>query len=401
MGTELRPQIRFQCTVWTLAITGMAILSGCQRGMYHPSALPAELIASPTVDVRTLDLSRLASPTANSQKIGPGDILHVTVVTGAEDRQPDAWPMRVNEDGTVQVPLVGSIQLAGLDLQSAQNVVRQTSINRGIFKNPSVSIGVEKRQTNRVTVLGAVDEPGSFDLDASSSDLLAAISAAGGLTPEASQMVEIRQPPQRAWNGSPAYPSTPELDAIPGFDSPTPAGEPTPAVPPSDGDVASVYQGMQRVSHDEHAAVETESFSIDLIAATSTPTPRSYPLKDGAVVMIRPQKPRYIRVLGLVNRPDQFEIQPSQNVRVLDALAMAGGRTVSAADRVFVIRQSPFGQEPALIETSVTQAKENPAENLLLADGDVVSVEETPTTFVLGIFRQFIRIGVNGTASVF
>ncbi len=382
-------KINVRYLTWMIATATAIMSTGCQRGMYNASSLPMELVARPAIDVRTLDLSRLASATANSQLIGPGDTLNMTVVTGAEERQPDAWPLRVNEDGTVQVPLVGPVQLAGLDLQSAQNVVRTTGINRGIYKNPSVSIGVEQRQTNRVTVLGAVAEPGTYDLDSASSNLLAAISAAGGLGDNSSQIIELRQPREAGVT------ITPVSETI------TPANEPTPAHEPQ-GDLASNGSDIQKVAKTVFAsAAATDAVQVDLVAATLAPATSSFPLRDGAVVMVRPQKPRYVHVMGLVNRPDQFEIPPSKNIRVLDAIALAGGRSVTIADRVFVIRQTPGGQAQVPIEVSVTRAKSDPSENLLLTDGDVVSVEETAATLVLGMFQQFIRVGVNGTAAIF
>ena len=250
--------IHFRRLAWIIAAATAVISTGCQRGMYNASSLPAELVASPAIDVRALDLSRLASASSNSQLIGPGDTLNMTVVTGAEERQPDGWPLRVNEDGTVQVPLVGSVQLAGLDLQSAQNVVRQTSINRGIYKNPSVSIGVEQRQTNRVTVLGAVAEPGTYDLDSATSNLLAAISSAGGLGEDSSQIIEIRQPKPA---GSFITPVSESL-------SPTPAAEPTPAEQPA-GDLASTENGVQLASNVAFASAA----ATDCLLYTS-PSPR-------------------------------------------------------------------------------------------------------------------------------
>ena len=382
-------KINVRYLTWMIATATAIMSTGCQRGMYNASSLPMELVARPAIDVRTLDLSRLASATSNSQLIGPGDTLNMTVVTGAEERQPDAWPLRVNEDGTVQVPLVGPVQLAGLDLQSAQNVVRTTGINRGIYKNPSVSIGVEQRQTNRVTVLGAVAEPGTYDLDSATSNLLAAISAAGGLGENSSQIIELRQPKEAGIT------ITPVSETI------TPSSEPTPAHEPQ-GDFASNGSKVQQVAKTVFAsAAATDAVQIDLVAATLAPATSSFPLRDGAVVMVRPQKPRYVHVLGLVNRPDQFEIPPSKNIRVLDAIALAGGRSVTIADRVFVIRRTPEGQAQVPIEVSVTRAKSDPSENLLLTDGDVVSVEETAATLVLGMFQQFIRVGVNGTAAIF
>ena len=105
--------------------------------------------------------------------------------------------------------------------------------------------------------------------------------------------------------------------------------------------------------------------------------------------------------MGLVVKPQQLELPPNQDVRLLDAIAMAGGTKLSLADKVLVIRQSPVGMEPAVIKVSINQAKTDGVSNLLLAHGDVVSVEETPTTFLLGTMNRFIRLGLTSSISLF
>ncbi len=362
----------------SVAIAVAAVICGCQRGQYSATSLPRDLTAVPTIDVRALDLSRLATATSNSQRIYPGDTLRMTVVTGAEERSPEEWPLRVDHDGTVQVPLVGPIMLAGMDLQSAQDTVRKASIDRGIYRKPSVAISVADRKTNRITVMGAVETPGAYDIQSSACDLLSALSAAGGLSENASQVIEIKQPPLPMAG---RHPTTPNL-------------------PP--GSLA--YLSVQQVGYDSPEFITsamTVPMRVDLVAETMAPNPNGYGLRDGAVVMVRPRAPRVIHVMGLVKHPDQFEIPYDQDVRVLDALAMAGGRIYTIADHVLVIRQPTRSSTPALIEVSVRKAKSNGTDNILLAPGDVVSVEETPTTMTLSALRQFVHFGVNSTASVF
>jgi polysaccharide export outer membrane protein len=79
-------------------------------------------------------------------------------------------------------------------------------------------------------------------------------------------------------------------------------------------------------------------------------------------------------------------------MRLLDAIALAGGRNLQIADQVHVIRNLE-GAEPIVIEASMRQAKRGGAANLLLAAGDVVSVEETPLTFTVGTIQSFVRFG--------
>jgi hypothetical protein len=58
-----------------------------------------------------------------------------------------------------------------------------------------------------------------------------------------------------------------------------------------------------------------------------------------------------------------------------------------------VIRQIPNRAEPVVIEASIREAKQDGPANIRLAAGDVVSVEETAVTFLVGTVREFVRFG--------
>lgn len=359
---------------------------GCQQGMYDATSLPQELSVRPLVDTTMLDLARLSSNSSTSQRINPGDQLSVTVVTGAEEETPDAWPVRVADDGTARIPLVGLVHLAGQDLQSAQAVITNASIERGVYHQPTVSLTVEERRSNRITVMGAVEEPGEYDLNVPNSDLLTAIGMAGGLTEFADTVVEISQPPQMYRRPPQALPKTQRSNDQDSDDQIAKVSYETPT--------GTQPAGKLMVG-------KAERGRVDLVRATASPPPSGFPLRDGSVVIVRKRPARFVHVMGLVNRPNQFELPSNQNIRVLDAIAMAGGRTYTLADRVFVVRPIPYSAKPALIEISVKEAKENNSANILLADGDVVSIEETPLTLMLGVLNQFVRFGVNGSVRAF
>ncbi len=352
---------------WKLALLiGLHIaVGGCHRGTYDVRSLPTQYWAPPTTDVESLDLSPLSTGQYNSRHIQPGDRLAVTVLTGAEDEVPEPWPVVVAEDGTANVPLVGAIPLAGRDVPSAQQIIHDASIERGMFRQPTVSIEIEDRQNNHVTVLGAVSKPGNYKLPTLGSDLLSAIVAAGGLTEYADTQVEIRRS---------------VVDPTPGE---------------SETHVARTSYPAPR-----QAAADGRLMKIDLASLTSEQAPTNVSLRDGDVVRVLKRQPRYIHVIGLVNKPERFEIKPGRDIYVLDALALAGGLKLSVADRVTVRRSLP-GAEPVAISLSIRNAKKSLHENLRLADGDVVVVEETPTTFVIGAIQTMVRVGVNGAVATF
>ncbi|HUG68485.1 MAG TPA: polysaccharide biosynthesis/export family protein, partial [Pirellulaceae bacterium] len=345
--------------IW-LVITFVAAstMLGCTRtNLYQASSLPPELSAPRYATLQNVDLSRFARTIGNSQTLYPGDQLEVTVATGLEKNAVPAWKGRIAEDGTINVPLIGTVQVAGLELTQAEQAVRGESIRRGKFVNPNVSIVLDKRRTNSIAVVGAVENPGTYELPASSSDLLSAIAAAGDLAENAGTIVEIRHPPgfvETAMTGHGEGYST-ELASL---------------------------RGDRRLARTPPRTVQ-----VDLTQA-ATSDYGDYSLADGATVMVMERPKRFIHVMGLVNNPSQFEIpEEQQEVSLLGAIAMAGGQTLSIADKVHVIRQLPDRTEPVVIQASVRAAKKDTTSNIRIAAGDIVSVEETPATFVLGTIK--------------
>jgi polysaccharide export outer membrane protein len=344
--------------------------AGCQGHGIQATSLPAQFVPPDVVDVHTLNLSRLSASTFRSEQIGRGDILEMQVVTGAEKGDAKTWPLVVQNDGSVEVPLIGKVSLVGLDVDAARQSITAASVERGIYRQPTVTLKVNERRSNHVTVVGAVQDPGNYQLPVTGSDLLSALVKAGGLSEDADTVVEIRRAPRST--GSDSLPSTPTESIIAqvGYDAPSSAT--------SSADLATA-----------------QTFAIDLVAATQQPVPSAFRLGDGDVVTVRRRPPRFVQVIGLVNRPDRIRIPPGQNPTVLDAIAMAGGVTESIADRIIIVRKVPGRVEPLKIEVSISEAKKSAAGNPVLADGDVVSVEETPVTFAVSAMKHLIRIGVN------
>ncbi len=110
-----------------------------------------------------------------------------------------------------------------------------------------------------------------------------------------------------------------------------------------------------------------------------------------------------IYVSGLVTRAGQFEIPPKQDIHLLDAIALSGGLSSPVADKVIIIRRLENHPKPITIQASLKKAKKNGLENIRLATGDTISVEQTPETVVVDIFTNLIRfsVGVAGRATLF
>ena len=339
-------------------------LAGCRQGIYTARTLPPELAAQPVIDVQSLDLSRMGGAAIRHEMIVPGDTLQVATITGGEEEHSEPWEVHVGDNGTVDVPLVGSVGVAGLDLLEAENVIREVSMQRRVFRKPTIRVNISERRVNRVTVSGAVNKPDTYELPTATSNLAAALLAAGGLSENADHAVEIRR-------------------AI---------ADRVRLMEPANGKDSTAAE-FTSVQHDTPANAKHETVQVDLVEAVGT-AGANYYLNDGSTVTVKKQPDRFVHLMGLTgNRA--IELPPNRNVRILDALAQAGGPRYSIwiVDKVRVIRQVPENDQTVTIKVSIREAKRNGSENILLASGDMLSVEENVVTFTLGTLGQLIGIG--------
>ena len=91
---------------------------------------------------------------------------------------------RLNGEGNISVPLLGSVHLAGLTLSQAAS--RLTELyGRDYLVNPKVNVMLLGYAKRRFTMLGQVNRPGSYEMPDGSPqgiDLLEAVAMAGGYT---------------------------------------------------------------------------------------------------------------------------------------------------------------------------------------------------------------------------
>ena len=111
-------------------------------------------------------------------KIGPGDVLRISVwkEEGMEQE------ILVKPGGGITFPLAGDIQASGLTTQELAAVIK-SKLKRYI-PNPVVTVSVLQAVSNKIYVVGKVNQPGEYKAT-HYMDVLQALSLAGGLTPYA------------------------------------------------------------------------------------------------------------------------------------------------------------------------------------------------------------------------
>ena len=126
----------------------------------------------------------LLTPGQRDPLINPGDLLTVQVF-GVLTYAP---PVRVSVDGTVQLPLIGPIRIAGLTLHRAEDAIASRLTADGMYNNPQVTIQVTEPATQFATVAGEMHAIVPLSGERRLLDVLA---AAGPMPPTASHTITI------------------------------------------------------------------------------------------------------------------------------------------------------------------------------------------------------------------
>ena len=360
----------------------LSFVVGCQTtggDKFTFRNMPPDLLAVRRENAQTLDLTRLARASANSDVIDRGDVIEVAISAGLDERDTVRLPVRVNDAGIADLPEVGSITLAGLEMEAAEAAIVSACVERQLYRRPNVTVTMKRQRVNRVTVMGAVKNPDVYELPRGRSDLLAALVAAGMLEKDAGTIVEIRNP-DRSTGSRPDPIAAGEL---PGVNTVGLTNDSTGSAKTAATAVGSSTSGPM------------QAIRVDLVSATKMGT-GGYLLSDGAVVRVEKRDPEPLHVMGLVRKPDRYDFPIAEDVRVTDAIALAGGTSQTVCDKIFVIRRKANGSDTAVIQVSLREAKRNSQANLRLAPGDVVSVEQTPATVMMEALN-IVRFGISGS----
>jgi protein involved in polysaccharide export with SLBB domain len=431
-------------------------LTGClswKAGTIAPGELSPDLQAAAPLTVTPLQLANLGGPVHSRYVIRPGDLLDVSVSNLVGESPAYPMPTRVLDDGTVRLPLVGPVSLCDLTLPQAEQCVFAAYSSQGVLNKPQVVVALRETRKVRVHVLGAVKNPGQYELGGDGSDVLSALVASGGLTADASSVLEIRRrivtdtaprpdsrpgliagsepapAPSGGFSGLPASgegpaaagkapppsdpgwrPPEPLPLALAGLSNPSPyapIGRP-PANSPGATGSASRYglayppPALAGEAQAPPRTGEPERSSLIHLDLTQEHDKRALAqglaLQNGDVISIEPRKIRPIYVVGMVNKPGEYPLPPDRAVRVLEAIGLAGGvdRT-SLPDKAVVIRQRPDQSGVVTIRIDLNRAKRDIEANILLTQGDMVSVEETAASYTRGLIRGAFRLGVGAS----
>jgi polysaccharide biosynthesis/export protein len=174
------------------------VLSGCSMGARGPQpTVKLEDVITSTAgtpaqkEVRELNEKLFASLSSAPQQgdyvITVGDLVQVSVFE-SQELQREA---RVGARGFITLPLLGPVQVMGMTTAEAEGKIEEL-YRAKYLHNPHVSVYIKEQQGQKVTVVGSVKKPGTYDYPARRR-LLDALALAEGFDDKAGKTVQVRR----------------------------------------------------------------------------------------------------------------------------------------------------------------------------------------------------------------
>lgn len=316
---------------------------------------------------RILSLVRARSEGAagreTSYLIGAGDEVEITVFDVPELN----LTARVRESGFLALPLVGPVRALGVT--EAELIDELTARLTTYVRRPQVSVFITNYGSQKVAVMGAVRNPGTYSLKKGSNSILELISEAGGVSDKAGNYINI----------------------IPAEVSGVSAAN----------DVetrARLALAAQNVDTLKNSAVE---IYLDQVLGTNGGIPLEVPVRGGDMIVI-PESGK-ITVEGEVEKAGALDL--GRQMSLLNALAAAGGITYGAKiDEIEIVRDIGQPERKARLVLDLERISRGEDRDVRLRNGDIVRVPSdsgrrlTQDTFE-GISR-ILNFGVGGTVNV-
>jgi polysaccharide export outer membrane protein len=280
-------------------------------GEAEPPVLEARPIGDLPVEARMPFLKKGGT----DYRIGRQDLLQLSVFDLKELDQ----TVRVADDGSITLPLLGRLQVAGLTKGELETTIARLLEERYV-RNPQVTIFVKEYESKKVAVSGAVKKPDTYEM-LGDKTLLEMISLAGGLDRDLGKEIIIFRP--------------------------TESGK------------------ADRISVD-----------LDKLVYEADPSLNVAVLPGDIVYVPSVEKVR-IFVTGAVKNPNLYEVPRSEPVTVLKAVTLAGGTTDRAAQsKVQVIRTDANGKRTT-VAVNLKKVKRGKADDPVLMKDDLVLVPES------------------------
>jgi len=197
LGSEVRSVSFWIVTGFVLAALS---LSGCYAPLtshgISASSLPDEYRMPFRTQQPKLNLASLGGSSTSEHRLVPGDVMQVTIPGLYRDSESRPLRAAVLGEGVISLPQIGEVEVGGLTLFQAQRRIATRFEQEQILTRATAAVELLQVGTFDIVVLGKVTTPGTYPLANHQNNLAHALAAAGELSEEAGDWVEIHRAPQ-------------------------------------------------------------------------------------------------------------------------------------------------------------------------------------------------------------
>lgn len=335
------------------------VCSGC--GIFISDAVvqseQAQLAAFENAGNRKLTLDREAIyrniSTKGHYRICREDLLEIqmpSLLGGVTDdlvetgrlEQVQKFLCRVTEKGTITLPIVGDVQVAGKTLPEAEMAIREAYFPNYVVSPPTVVSQVVDYKKYYVSITGAVNKPGTYSMRHDQMSLVSLLMEAGGIVETGAAYIQIRN-----------------------------------------------ADGSQPQMKDVMLPVEGLNIPFADMA-----------LHEGDIIEVHRIAEQVFTVIGLVNKQGTFAYPSQVQYNLPEALAMAGGVNAKADPRyIRIYRPGKDGQVLDAVFNIEPGKMFSRLMNVQIKSGDVIAVEQTPRTrgnlLMADILQLRASVGMN------
>lgn len=204
MGRMVERRLGGRLSVWMAVVmmVAMALSVRCAEAQFSGPALGIDTPVNPPVTITTDQA--ILFPANRDVYLWKDDLITVRLY-----QSPDYAPtVRVGLDGSIQLPLIGTVQVEGLTVHQAQALIAQKLVNAGMYRDPQVTIQITESPNQIATVTGEIHgivpilgERRLFDVLAAAgagggglgSSVTTVVVGGGGLPPTASHVITINR----------------------------------------------------------------------------------------------------------------------------------------------------------------------------------------------------------------
>jgi polysaccharide export outer membrane protein len=305
---------------WPVVASVILVLTASPLSAQDPDpptgeAEPLELSAFPVEDTLPTPVSSLLDDSRTDYRIGRQDLLEIEVFDVDELSQ----TVRVGQDGSISMPLLGRLVVAGLTKAELEQLIARLLEGRYV-RDPQVTVFVREYESKKIAVTGAVKRPGTFEM-LGRKTLLEVISMAGGLDTDLGKHIIVFRRQED--------------------------------------------ESTKRIAVDLERLVYQADPQLNLL------------LEPNDIVYIPAVEKIRIFVSGAVRNPDVYEVPRDEPVTVLKAVTIAGGTTVRASIKKVQVLRTDENGERVVLYVDLQKVKRGKAEDPLLHEGDIVLVPES------------------------